>query len=368
MLVVTGMALVFVAIITGLTALSVRQSQQARDTDLSNRALAAAESAAQDAAQRLRTNSSEEYKSCDPNDIAKSTFNNTPGGPTEYKNATKPTLSTAQDNQTSIVCRTVTSSGTEIDGQINRDSDTQINLTIDTVQTIGLLWNNPGLGDSQQDLPGAINPYPPFSGASSYPYPAALELTLLYWPKNLNTVFLQGDNNSGIRQKTVLFMPGRNNIGYVPGSSPPVIINKSPSSVCAHSSPNMGYDCYVAIDIATVFGGANPNTDNMALRIKPRYADTHFNARFFQNPSSNIFSTPTAQVKNSKAVIDVTAKVGDLYRRIKAELPIQNLSWFDSVLYTNKGICKNLKVFDDHSANSDIGDGKNKCFNPSQFE
>lgn len=65
LLIVVGLALLFVGIITGLTSLTVREQQQAGDTDQSNRAVQAAEASAREAAEKLVSFPDTQLTDCD---------------------------------------------------------------------------------------------------------------------------------------------------------------------------------------------------------------------------------------------------------------------------------------------------------------
>jgi len=329
LLVVTGLALVFIVIITGLTTLSIRQSQQALNTDLSSRALAAAESAAQDAAQRLNINPNEEYPSC--TDITRSTF---VGDTTSFNNAVKPILSTSADNTTSVVCRTVSISSTQPSGQIKKDDSVQIFTYLPSGTSINqmeLEWGkeNAVVQDSVAMYPELVN-WP--AGA-----PAVIELSVVSWPK---TGLVSSDNLS---IDTRMVVPTS-----IPNDSSPKLLSGtfiSPKT-CTSTLPVSGYNCKTTIDLDKMVPGTTGAVNrNIVVRLRARYKDADYQAKFFNKPS---LSSPVA-VKSSRALIDVTAKVGDLYRRIQAEKPLANNSFINDVLYSGASICKTLTVKPDYS-------------------
>ncbi len=347
LLIVVALSLILITIVIGITTLSIRQSRQALNTDLSNRALAAAKSATQDAALAALNDPQINYPNCNGSDARNSAGTVSSA---EAKKFTQPLVSADAGNQTEIVCRTLVSTAPSITGQLKKDEDTQILLTLDTVARIGIVWNKEGVDSLSPSYNGSIYP-------SSYGYSnaAGLELSFVYWPKS--------GVNAPPGIKTFYVMPGNSDQSQL--NSHKINGNSIVSSNCS-SFLGSGYSCYLTLDTNnpnTITNlGINPATYNIAMRITARYAQATYQALFYKTTSENVGQDPpTANVQNTKAVIDVTAKVGNLYRRVQAEQPIGNLSFLDSVLYSGGSICKNLVVYDDHTSSPSVGNGKNDC-------
>lgn len=309
LLVVTAISLVFIAIITGLTALSVREARQALDTDLSNRALAAAESSARDAAVWISQNPGAEYTDC----------NNTSPYPAELG---KYTIDNSADNQTSIVCRTVTINTTQVNQLIKKDDASQIYTYLPSVpgpgvNTMKLEWGTL----NQVALPSSYEDYTNLPTGS----PAAIEVTVVHWPQTGTTPIADGeDPSNAVSINTTLLMPTNSNC-----------------------SAGGDYLCSVNFNLDTLVPGAV--NKNIIVQLKARYNDAKVNAQFYRG---SVNTTPVT-VQQSRAIIDVTAKVGNLYRRIQAEKPLGNNSFITDVLNSNASICKNLTVNADFSLNQD---------------
>jgi len=336
LLIVVGLSLVLITIITGLTSLSIQQSRQALNTDLSNRARIAAEATARDAAQLLNQYPDLQVPNCDGSGI---TGYKTPVTTTDdANNLTKPVLSKDSDNTTSVVCRTITSIAPVQNQTILKDESTQFFTYLPTgtgVSNFRLLWGN---GGTENQIFGGVDTFPTALGAST---PAALELTFVWWPKTGSAPV----DSDGLPVKAVVILPRNNN----PDPSP---INTYHPLVSCGGFAGVGtysgfqYGCEMKVDIGSMLS-INPNTHNIVMKVKSRYKDSSIQVEFF---SDNSFQAPKlVPVKSSIATIDITAKVGDLYRRITAQKPVGGNSVVEDVLYSNKTICKTLTVYEDFS-------------------
>jgi hypothetical protein len=343
------MALVFIVMITGLTSLSIRQSRQASNTDLSNRALATAEASARDAALWIQANPGKQYPECS------STVAST--GLTDVDSLKAYTPTNSPENTTEIVCRTVTVSSTTPSGQIKKDESVQLftyEPTGAAIDTMSFQW-----GKNSALLPsGDINfkPWPTLDKyTTDYPNaPAVVELSLYYWPKNATAI----SPIDGIKVKTVLLYSSGDFVK---------IANDNPGrltgSICKVDYSS-GYNCKVGINLSAILGAGGTPVDakeyNIVAKLKPRYKDTDYQASFCtllpgQNSTDACNPPGAVAVRSSRALIDVTAKVGSLYRRITAETEIGGSSFFDDVLYSNSPIektetfCGNFTKKDDPS-------------------
>jgi hypothetical protein len=331
LLLVIGMALVFIVMITGLTSLSIRQSRQASNTDLSNRARATAEASARDAALWIQANPGKDYPDCNS---------------TDPLSAYKPTADL--NNTTEIVCRTITVSSPTPSGQIKKDESVQL-FTYEPTPATGigymfLEWSKADTASAQYSTlcsagGTCYDAYPTNIGSSNaynINSPATLELSLVYWKKTDSSI-------TSMPQKTSIIIPLSNGI-YIAG---PGNGSQVPSSSCANASS--GYNCKVGINLSKMLGLTAPDIAanyNIVAKLKPRYKDTDYRASFCANVAASAIDCgiDAVKVRSSRALIDVTAKVGSLYRRIKAETEIGGSSFFDDVLYSNSPIDKSLTV------------------------
>jgi hypothetical protein len=311
--------------------LSIRQSQQARDTDLSNRALAAAQAAARDAASWIRQNPGDQYPNCNDS----------------RTNLTKPVLDTAADNQVSIVCRTVQTSSATLSGQLAADDSVQFNTSANQVQKVKFEWNKLGTDSNNGFFTNnAINTQwydlkDAYAALGSQP--ATLEVSIIYWPT--------GALPPNLPISTVVLLPGRQDKSPfrtpngIPSNYNPYVQTNILSSSCGPSSTGQ-YSCNAIINLGDLTN-TNPTATRYMVRVHSRFNQASYQASFYNSNPTN--GTPDATAVSSKALIDVTAKAGNLYRRLQAELPIGGSSLFDAVVYSSQPICKNLSVERDYS-------------------
>lgn len=318
LLVVVGISLVFVIMVTGLTALSIREARQSSDTDLSNRALASALAANNAASELLTTYPNIQVPNCDGSGAA-----NLPSGG-NVEAIIKPSDTSSSDNSVEVICRTIKSEDTTIEESINQDEFTQIYtyLPTNTVppNTMELKWGN----TSNNPLPSSYQEFTSYGNTT----PAALEVTVVSWSSS--TLTNPKDVAGGLTNKTTLIVPTSTPKDFIVPSA----IASSPSPSCTTGT---AYKCSVTVDLNTLKA---PGTDRIIVQLKPRFNNASF-AASFKNSSGNIIN-----VQSSRATIDTTAKVGSLSRRIRSFKNLYGNSFVGDVVFSNGNICKNLRVSD----------------------
>lgn len=310
LLVVVGISLVFVVMVTGLTALSIRESRQAANTDLSNRALATAIAANNVGSEILNTYPTIQVPSCtDP-----STVLNGPAS-LDFNTLVKPVETSSADNKVEVVCRTITSQGDAIEESLRQNELSQIYTYVPNINmpaTVDLKWGSL----SSNPLPAGYQPYAEYGDST----PSVLEVTVLSWTSTNLTIPKSPTDvaNGGLTSKTKLLVPD--------------------STLCNGTSAD-GYKCKVSLALTSptepLIGAG---TNRVVVQLKPRYNNTGFKISF-RNGAGGTF-----KVQSSRATIDTTAKVGSQYRRVKAYKNLFGESFVGDVVYSNESICKNLKV------------------------
>lgn len=325
-LVVIAVTVILTIIIGGIAALTVRELRQASNTELSNRALQTAESGVKAMVQKLNS---------DP------TYTKTDCAPGIFENV-------VTDTNQEITCITSTSQfNGSYESYLEKDNATQVFLgqaytsieadTANTPQYLKVSWNEETLDKPEivaYPVTGELYP-----GSNEYKYAAGMEITIISWPST-------GLSATNAEVATIFVMPGRDDAGYT---------SKNPGSTkLTTNCSNTPYKCTTkdatgkpGFDIFAALGKTYNANTKFAIRVKPRYANTHYKIEAFNS------SSQTVNIQSSKAQIDVTAKVGNLYRRVKAEkvvLPSSVENVFDSVLFSGNnisdgsspGICKNI--------------------------
>ena len=306
LLFVLAISLVLIVMVGGIAALTVREQQQASNTELSNRALQTAEAGVKAAVAKLSTEPTYSKDTC-PVDV------------------TDPFGSVSIPDQT-ITCATVTSLfSTTYEGFLETDRTTQ--FVYDPVSSLGtgtpyylkLSWNAPSLGDpATASFAGKL--YPEVAG---YNNAAMVEMNIVYWPK-------ANANAESFKNATLLFAPDNNS-----NTKNPFANTCSGGTYSCTTTDVSGAIKGFSIATATGIPAANVGNYNYAIRITPRYKGTHFAFAAYKNGGIDI-----APAQSNKAQIDITAKVGNLYRRVKAEkiiLPSAIETIGTSVLYAGRG-------------------------------
>ena len=318
LLFVLAISLVLIVMVGGIAALTVREQQQASNTELSNRALQTAEAGVKAAVAKLSTEPGYSNTSC-----------------TAPANDT--TFSSLNITDQTITCATVTSIfSTTYEGFLETDRTTQ--FIYDPVSSLGtvtpyylkLSWNAPSLGDPAANLAaftGTNSLYP--AAGTNYANAAMVEMNIVYWPKANATA-------ESFKNATLLFAPGNNNNTNNPIASTCTGTSTYSCTTTDVSATIKGF----SIATATGIAGFDANLYNYAIRITPRYKDTHFSFAAYQTGGTAI-----APAQSNKAQIDITAKVGNLYRRVKAEkiiLPTAIETIGTSTLYAGRGSSDNV--------------------------
>jgi hypothetical protein len=345
-MVVLAIGLVLTVMVGGIVALTVREQQKQSNTEFSNRALQTAEAGVQVASQLLSKNLSYTKIGCAPgNDFA----------------------NVVSDPNQQITCVEVKSVFTDFEGFSYKDRSTTFFINSETcdannpqvvcadksADSLLVRWNSKDDAGSPY-ICSTDCAYPKFAG---YTAAASIELSFIYWPRS---------NAADMKTATAFVVPGNDDKGLTAGpqaiqarceGQPNVSADTLGSYKCATANSKQGFDLKKALNIQ-----GNINDFSIAVRITPRYANTHYQLQAFSNGQNVV------PVKSSKAQIDVTAKVSNLYRRVKAEkiiIPSAVEGVFDSVLYSGKGInenaskdiCKQYKVLNTGS----VVPGSDKC-------
>lgn len=341
LIVVLTVGMIFIAIVGGIAALTIREQRQATNVDQSNRALQTAEAGVKLASQKLTENSSYQLgESCGEQ------------VPPEYRDLF------GAEQQQQVTCVSVATEFSELEGVIEKDQATQVIIQREPGQpgpgSMQLRWHSDTADPEVPEIASYSSPdnefYPDDDGYSAA---AAPEITFVRWPKGTIT-------SSVMDTETVFFMPGHEDKGKNPDGSLNGVTSACENSEGVKPQNAGAYRCVTNpaqekgfnLNNALRLTSGSSGDFNYAIRIKPRYADTHFQLRVWDT-AGNIMT-----LKGTNAIIDITARSGNLYRRIKAEKPIiptalENMS--DSVLFAgrgnddlqNKNICKTLVVNDE---------------------
>lgn len=361
-LVVIVVGMVLSIMVAGIATLSVRELQQARNNEQSKKAFQTAESAVRVGTQKIISDANYSFESC-PFDMNKS-------GASDYS-------SLFGDGLTCISVKDTFNDAYE--GYLQADRTAQFYVGPNVIPGsssipyfMSLLWHDTS---SNGTLASYIT-------SGFYPtvytdHAASLEVSFIYWPSTTNPFPSFSDTASGkVKLKTIFVTPGNADQGasafpssYQAMSSRCIGQNDWPSTVPSASGSK--YACGMqrvlvpAPAIGATIDTTNPgfiipsvifngstytgnNNYNYIIRIRPRYRDTNIRLNLYDSNGNQI------TYKSALKQVDVTAKSGSTYRRIKATVPGRSMALdnvFDSAIYSGDGsggqpvdICKNLAI------------------------
>lgn len=337
------LSVVVVGMIAGLTLLSNQEGRQSSNTDQSNRALNGAQTYTQALADKVANNPSYNMKECN-NDGSLA-------GP-------QPEIPISGTQDVAVTCATVTNQGDTLDGQIKQDKTVQADLQVAPTSTNGPVQKlriNWGLkGTDKDEALGLPNPLYPIS--NNYPKsPATIELTFIWYGDVSQPGKFNGtDFGSGsLPMKTVAVSPNTSGVNFKG-----ITANCSSTPAAAMKNYLCGMPNAVGtswVDLPSI--GVPASTQNVVVRMTARYASTSYSMSF-----ANAAGDPV-DVIFPHAVIDVTARSGQTYRRIQATKPIKytTFDFISNVLYSGKNLCKTLKVYSNHEGapSGDANAGRN---------
>ncbi len=287
-------SILLTVIVVGMVTLLTRELRQAADADQSIRAYYAAEAGIEDGFLALKAN---------PNYTSGGCVNlNLPGNQLEY------------------TCQRITNTTNNPEGPMQRDADAlQLDLSSRAVQHVLLEWNQ----DNEADVPFA-NP----AGFPQGPWnlPAAMELTIASYPNG-------PINLSSLDIRTVVIKPC-SGCGVAPAN---IYGGGGPYNASCATGSELQCRMYVSGFIPSL---------NYVFRLRARYNGGYYRMQFFSCPYGNNCSSMT--IDDQFATIDVTARAGDVFRRVIQKVKIKSgvLTGLDYVLYSDSDICKDFKVRD----------------------
>ena len=328
------LSIVVIGMIAGITLLSNQESRQASNTDQSNRALNGAQSTVQELAQKVAADPNYEMPAC----------NSTGGSPSPGESPIPNTQDVA------VTCATVVTSGSEMNGDIGADKTVQVDLSrivngAGPVKTVNIDWESRGDGNNDFTI---NDPLYPMTALYGNKVPATLEINKIAYGNIAN--------------------PGAFNASdFVNGSLPmdtEVISPRAPLCKAAADPDYPNYFCRYSVNLSGY------GSKSVVLRITARYKPTSYTMHFIGAGGNKV------SVRFPHAIIDVTARSGQTYRRVQAQKPIKytTFDFVSNVLYSGKNLCKTLQVYSnyegapaklpDGTTNPYAGKNNNGCENP----
>ena len=318
-LTVIVLAILLTVIVTGLLRLSIVDSRDAIDDDLTNRAFFAAESGINQVAQELVTRTSFTNADNCTSDVTVGFI-----GP--------------DTDDTEITCELIDLTPGEIEAELteNESFTAPLRFAGNRPQNVTVRWHqigdvNAGGNGDMIELRNATTFLPQNDWVNGR-FPAVLRITIIDSP---------GDgliDLNAIGSRTVFAIPSENGIGDDVERTGSRLISNDGAVVganCRRSGINEGFAC--EIDIPVPVGGGTPS-----IKVQPIYGAT----------SIQVDSGDTADFREVQATVDITARAGDVFRRIRANVDLTGGSAVsddvdpipDAALVSGEGICKQITI------------------------
>ncbi len=316
-----------IIITTAFIRLMVSEQRQATDNDLSSRAYFAAESGVDDAIALLRDNIKDNGGILDQSALAPSLDR---CGPEENLNT---------DSDISYTCRFISLDVTSLSGRLERGEVVNFDLVgVPNAVSARLKWHIPnedqeGVNASRavfngQTWPG-IGANRPANEWATDNVPALMRLQTVSYP-SVNIVRANINNNISFVYP--------DNSGSPNGSGDVASTSKRVTACTLLASTSSNYACQFTFQNIDDPG----NHPNKFLRLQAINNKTSYELSLLDS-GGNPVSVP------NQAVIDVTGKAGNVFRRIRVTVPLNtggDEDIADYALLVDERICKNFEVFD----------------------
>ena len=315
-----------IIITTAFIRLMVSEQRQATDNDLSSRAFFAAESGVDDAIADIR-DSIKTKGELDPTDL------DNPLDSCGSEVVLDP------DSDISYTCRFISFDVTSLSGHLERGEIVNFDLVgVPDAVSARLKWHIPnedqeGVNASRavfngQTWPG-VGANRPASEWTTDNVPALMRLQTVNYPTT-------GLNSASINNNISFAYP--DNSGSPNGSGDVASTSKRVTACTLLASTSSSYACqFTFLDI-----DGPTNNANKFLRLQALNNKTSYELQLLDS-GGNPVEVP------DQAVIDVTGKAGNVFRRIRVTVPLNTGNAediADYALLVDQRICKNFEVFD----------------------
>jgi Tfp pilus assembly protein PilX len=319
-------SILFSIVVVSMFAVISSEQHQASEADLANRAYFAAESGVEQALYEIK-NGTETENTCN-------------------------TDTTPNPSQATYTCQKLTHVTSDLTHSLVHDQAAyQVNLTsVPNITKIVISWHQPSVDGLNYTLPTAAailgGTFSEPGAGDTWNYPALLEVQSVVFKANaatfnvndpsqfklFETTLVPSSDGSGVMTEDDSAYCGDPTCGVTP--SAPQAASCGP----AGSNTPTGYACTETINVS------NGSTFNRLLRLRARYRNTNFSVQVYSNGALY------TNISDSYENIDVTAKSGDTYKRVKAQVQIQqNTVALDYALYSDTDICHDYLVRDSHN-------------------
>jgi Tfp pilus assembly protein PilV len=343
-------AILFSLVVVSMFAVIANEEHQASEADLSNRAYFAAESGVEAGLLQIKTALASATPAAAINGLTGScqsgSASNNPSGAT-------------------YTCLKLSHLTSDLQGSLVHDGNSyQVDLSsIPDISKIVISWNKPsdvpsytlpdtatlGTGTFSNTTPTTTVPGSP---GGTWSYPALLEVQSVLFSATTSVYNINDPAQFKIIENALA--PTSDGIGSTTedDSTTPQTGPLAASCGPSGSATPSGYSCSETINIA----GGSIGQYKRILRLRSRYANTSFSVQVFNN------GVLVPNIPDSYENIDVTAKSGNTYRRVRARVQIQqNTVALDYALFSDTDICHDYQLDYSHVNTPAVNAGTSQC-------
>lgn len=326
---ITAMIVSILLMITtaGMVSLTTKSLRQSTDGAQSTKAYYAAEGGLEKALLRIRS-----------------------GDLSDDCNIGKTSAESAKDG--AVTCARISSNTNQLQGDLGADQTVQLDLSsVVGLKSINVQWSKNAALSSIPNYASAegfrakndfVTPQPGDNIRRwSATAPAVLEVGLVEYPVSNFSINDVKFYQSILAPKSTV--QGHASFGITPDANVTYPRDSEPEkrAYSAACVPTGEYQCAIKILGINSDSGIHANK-KYVLRLKTRYNSTDYKITAL-GAGGAVLNIPSAMY-----TIDVTARAGDTFRRIKTSFPVGEnptaLSGLDYVLYSDKDICKSFQV------------------------
>jgi type II secretory pathway pseudopilin PulG len=303
-------------ITTGLISLMISELRQSNDSEQSMRAYYAAQSGVEAGIEKVLASLAAGVQ----------TPQTCTGAPSTYQRLD---LDPVHPGAVGWTCQQISYSGSPSGSLPTPDKAVQVDLgTTANFRSMILEWD-------LTPRPSGGFPANFFNATGSFPagggwnHAAAMEMAIVDYQKGSFSASTAG----AINVRNALVVPRTTGSGVF-GDYTNLKGNNPVPGFC---NPNAGsYHCRAVFNM-------NGSTRNFILRLRSRYAGTDYRLTFMSGVNGN---GTVVNVPDGTATIDITAKAGDVYRRVVYKVPYEKgaASGLDYVIFSDQDVCKNFGV------------------------
>lgn len=314
MLTVIFISVVLTILTTSFIRLTINEQRESIDDDLTTRAFYAAESGVQDALAAVKSNTVDAAKSteCAPN-------------------SGDGVLSTPDGLDVAYTCQTIDLSPTSYEAYLLENETVFFKLeSTSDINSLTISWHIKGTSSDSDGAAVAhttneLKKLGEWNDGSGGLYPAMLRTQLISVPESNAT-----------RETTKNYIAFFNPTSTGTGSTTLAGMNGGiSSSGCDFSVDDGAYVCSVEVT------GLVDSANDYYVRLQALYRPTHVKIKAFTSSGVSV------EIVNAQAVIDVTGRASDVYRRIEKRVSlVPDDLWPDFAILSAEDICKDFIITD----------------------